>query len=160
MQQLIKITSTSMEYQIRTEAAHLEMKDAAAQPRRTTRRQPSGWQMRAQNIQVRLDTTALRASLNLRNSGDFARYYGGQGRQAAYQATGEAVQLGNQMQQIQDGVTIGQLVRERFLQQPTTYTVFLPSSGVETSWQPASLEKRYNPGFLEFDWKLLQNQMS
>ena len=50
---------------------------------------------------------------------------------AAYQAIGEAVQLGNQMQQIQDGVTIGQLVRERFLQQPTTYTVFLPSAGVE-----------------------------
>ena len=106
--QLLKITSVPLEYEIHTEAARLEMKQAQ-NPSHVMTKNPSGWTMHARNIQVRMDTTELRASLNMRNSMDFARYYGSQGRQAAYQAVGEAVQFGNQMQQIQDGVSIGQI---------------------------------------------------
>lgn len=107
-----------------------------------------------------MDTTELRASLNMRNSMDFARYYGSQGRQAVIRLLAEAVQFGNQMQQIQDGVSIGQIIRQRLLQQPETYTTFLPSAGTDISWQPAQLDKQYNPGSLEFDWQIMQNQMN
>lgn len=130
--QLLKITSVPLEYEIHTEAARLEMKQAQ-NPSHVMTKNPSGWTMHARNIQVRMDTTELRASLNMRNSMDFARYYGSQGRQAAYQAVGEAVQFGNQMQQIQDGVSIGQIIRQRLLQQPETYTTFLPSAGTDIS---------------------------
>lgn len=64
------------------------------------------------------------------------------------------------MQQIQDGVSIGQIIRQRLLQQPETYTTFLPSAGTDISWQPAQLDKQYNPGSLEFDWQIMQNQMN
>ena len=153
--QLLKITSVPLEYEIHTEAARLEMKQAQ-NPSHVMTKNPSGWTMHARNIQVRMDTTELRASLNMRNSMDFARYYGSQGRQAAYQAVGEAVQFGNQMQQIQDGVSIGQIIRQRLLQQPETYTTFLPSAGTDISWQPAQLDKRYNqmnfiPGKFQFE---------
>lgn len=87
--QLLKITSVPLEYEIHTEAARLEMKQAQ-NPSHVMTKNPSGWTMHARNIQVRMDTTELRASLNMRNSWDFARYYGSQGRQAAYQAVGEA----------------------------------------------------------------------
>lgn len=157
--QLLKITSVPLEYEIHTEAARLEMKQAQ-NPSHVMTKNPSGWTMHARNIQVRMDTTELRASLNMHNSMDFARYYGSQGRQAAYQAVGEAVQFGNQMQQIQDGVSIGQIIRQRLLQQPETYTTFLPSAGTDISWQPAQLDKQYNPGSLEFDWQIMQNQMN
>ena len=157
--QLLKITSIPIKYEIHTEPARLEVKQAQ-NPSHVMTRNPSGWTMRAQNIQVRMDTTDLRASLNMRNSMDFARYYGDQGRQQAYQAIGEAVQFGNQMQQIQDGVSIGQIIRQRMLQQPETYTTFLPSAGTDISWQPAVLDKQYNPGSLEFDWQIMQNQMN
>ena len=91
--QLLKITSVPLEYEIHTEAARLEMKQAQ-NPSHVMTKNPSGWTMHARNIQVRMDTTELRASLNMRNSMDFARYYGSQGRQAAYQAVGDAADPG------------------------------------------------------------------
>ena len=141
--QLLKITSVPLEYEIHTEAARLEMKQAQ-NPSHVMTKNPSGWTMHARNIQVRMDTTELRASLNMRNSMDFARYYGSQGRQAAYQAVGEAVQFGNQMQQIQDGVSIGQIIRQRLLQQPETYTTFLPSAGTD-------IQMNFIPGKFQFE---------
>ena len=71
--QLLKITSVPLEYEIHTEAARLEMKQAQ-NPSHVMTKNPSGWTMHARNIQVRMDTTELRASLNMRNSMDFARY--------------------------------------------------------------------------------------
>ena len=157
--QLLKITNIPLEFEIHTEPARLEMKQAQ-NPSQVMTKTPSGWTMHARNIQVRMDTTELRASLNMRNSNDFARYYGSRGRQAAYQSIGDAVQFGNQMQQIQDGVTIGQIVRQRLMQQPETYTTFLPSAGTDISWQPAQLDMQYDPGSLHFDWQIMQNQMN
>lgn len=65
--QLLKITSVPLEYEIHTEAARLEMKQAQ-NPSHVMTKNPSGWTMHARNIQVRMDTTELRASLNMRNS--------------------------------------------------------------------------------------------
>ena len=47
--------------------------------------------------------------------------------QTAYENIGERVQFGNQIAQIQDGVSISQVVQQKMLQQPTTYTTFIPS---------------------------------
>ena len=65
----------------------------------------------------------------------------------------------NQIAQIQDGVTISQIVRQRMLEQPTTYTTFLPAVGPDISWQPQELDLNYDPGSVTFDWKVMQNQM-
>lgn len=158
MQQLLKITTTPIQYDLHIEPAHLQLKQAQ-NPRHDLLRDPSALSIRTRTIQVRLDTTELRASLNLRTSGEFARHYAEQGRQTAYRTIGEQVQFGNQMAQIQDGVTISQLVRQRMLEQPTTYTTFIPSVGPEIAWQPAETDIRYDPGSVTFDWKVMQNQM-
>ena len=156
--QLIKITNIPMEYKLDIQPARLEMKQAQ-NPQHQLSREASHLGIQSRSIQVRLDTTELRASLNLRTNGDFARYYAGRGRQTAYDTIGENVQFGNQMAQIQDGVTISQIVRQKMLAQPTTYTTFLPSVGPDISWQPEELKLDYDPGSMKFDWEVLRNQM-
>ena len=156
--QLINITSTPIDYKINIEPARLEMKQADNARQRMTV-DPSRLSIRSQNIQVRLNSNRMQASLNLRTPDEFARYYGSQGRQTAYENIGERVQFGNQIAQIQDVVSISQVVQQKMLQQPTTYTTFIPSAGIDISWQPAQLDLDYQPTQLEFDWQTMKNTM-
>lgn len=156
--QLIKITNIPIEYKISIEPARLEMKQSQ-NPQQDMTKDPSDLSIQSRNIEVRLDSTRMRASLNLRNPGDFARYYGGQGRQTAYENIGERVQFGNQIAQIQDGVSISDVVQQKMLQQPTTYTTFIPSAGIDMSWQPQELKLDYEPASLNFDWQIMKNSM-
>lgn len=106
-----------------------------------------------------MDTTELRASLNLRNTDAFARYYASRGARAAQQAIGEAVEFGNQMQRIEDGVSIAQIVKQKMLEQPETYTFFLPEAGTDISWDPNAINVQYEPGSIKFDWQIMKNLM-
>ena len=156
--QLINITSTPIEYKINIEPGRLEMKQADNARQKMTSF-PSELSIQSRNIEVRLDSTRMRASLNLRNPGEFARYYGSQGMQTAYENIGDRVQFGNQISQIQDGVSISQVVQQKMLEQPTTYTTFIPSAGIDISWQPQQLNLDYQPTQLEFDWQTMKNSM-
>ena len=156
--QLINITSTPIEYKINIEPGRLEMKQADNARQKMTSF-PSELSIQSRNIEVRLDSTRMRASLNLRNPGEFARYYGSQGMQTAYENIGDRVQFGNQISQIQDGVSISQVVQQKMLEQPTTYTTFIPSAGIDISWQPQELNLDYQPTQLEFDWQTMKNSM-
>ena len=156
--QLINITSTPIEYKINIEPGRLEMKQADNARQKMTSF-PSELSIQSRNIEVRLDSTRMRASLNLRTPGEFARYYGSQGMQTAYENIGDRVQFGNQISQIQDGVSISQVVQQKMLEQPTTYTTFIPSAGIDISWQPQQLNLDYQPTQLEFDWQTMKNSM-
>lgn len=156
--QLINITSTPIDYKISIEPARLEMKQADNARQKMTL-DPSELKMESRRTEVRLDSTRMRASLNLRKPTDFAQYFGSRGMQNAYENIGERVQFGNQIAQIQDGVTVSQLVQQKMMQQPTTYTTFIPSAGIDTSWQPAELNLDYQPTKLEFDWQTMKNSM-
>ncbi len=156
--QLLKITNIPIEYNISTEPGRLELKQSQ-NPRQRMSHDPSQMNIKSQNIQVRLDTTELRASLNQRNPSDFAEYYANRGRQNSYQFIGDNVQMGNQMSQIQDGVTISQIMRQKMLESPDIYTTFLPSAPTDISWQPQELNLDYDPGSLKFDWEIMRNQM-
>ena len=156
--QLINITSTPIEYKINIEPGRLEMKQADNARQKMTSF-PSELSIQSRNVEVRLDSTRMRASLNLRNPGEFARYYGSQGMQTAYENIGDRVQFGNQISQIQDGVSISQVVQQKMLEQPMTYTTFIPSAGIDISWQPQQLNLDYQPTQLEFDWQTMKNSM-
>lgn len=156
--QLINITSTPIEYKINIEPGRLEMKQADNARQKMTL-DPSQLSIQSRNIEVRLDSTRMRASLNLRTPDEFARYYGNQGMQTAYENIGDRVQFGNQISQIQDGISISQVVQQKMLEQPTTYTTFIPSAGIDISWQPQELNLDYQPTHLEFDWQTMKNSM-
>lgn len=156
--QLINITSTPIEYKINIEAARLEMKQAD-NPSYQMDQSVGRMSIDTKNTQVRLDSTRLRESLNLRKPTPFAQYYGSQGMQSLYENIGERVQFGNQMAQIQDGVSISQIVQQKALQQPTAYTTFIPSAGWDISWQPQEINMDYQPTEMNFDWQVQKNIM-
>lgn len=159
--QLIQITSQPVKWQCRTEAARLEMQ-VPKNPQGKVNRVPDQMNIQTKDIAVRLDTTQMRSSLNLKSIKEWKQVFAQEGMQASYTAIGEAVQTGNQMQNIQDGVTIAQIVQQKMLRSAdfSTYTTFLPSAGVDTSWDPAQVDVDYQRGSVETEWEVQRNVMT
>ena len=156
--QLIKITSVAMQCKFEIEPARLQMRQAQ-NPQQQVTVTPSKLTLSSRDIKVRLDTTDLRASLNQRNNATFAAYTAELGKQAASAALDDAVQTGNAMQRIDDGVSIAQIIQQKMLEQPDSVMVFLPAVGPEISWQSGALSTEYQPSSSETDWQIMQNQM-
>ena len=64
------------------------------------------------------------------------------------------------MARIEDGMTIGQIIRQKMLEQPETFTAFLPSGGADISWEPNQIEMEYEKGKVNYDWQIKSNVMS
>ncbi len=156
--QLIKITSVPMQCKFEIEPARLQMRQAQ-NPQQQVTVTPSKLTLSSSDIKVRLDTTDLRASLNQRDNTSFAIYTAELGKQAASDALNDAVQTGDAMQRIDDGVSIAQIVQQKMLEQPDSVMVFLPSTGTDISWQPGSLSTDYEPATVDTNWQIMKNQM-
>ena len=154
---LLKITHLPIQYQYETEPAKLEMNKTAPSQGRI-RRQPSKLSVDSSNVKVNINNDKARESMNMRTSSSWARDYAMRGERAAQQATGESVQFGNQLQQIEDGVTIGQVVRSKMLQKtPDSVLVFIPSVGPEIQWEEPKIDMSYDPGSINMDWQIMKN---
>lgn len=156
--QLIKITSIPIEYKISVERPRLEVKAADTPQMEVTRTQPE-FQIRTQPAQVRLDTTEMRASLGLKSAPRLIADAAQKGLQDAGKAAAGYAKMGNQMAQIQSGMDVADIVSQKLLAQPTTQTVFLPSSGPAISWQPNSINVNYKAGDTSIDWQVMKNTM-
>lgn len=156
--QLLKITNIPIKYQFEIEHSRLEMKPAD-NPQVDITQRPAQLNLRAKNIQVRMDSSDLRHSLGFRTEAARAAEGAQKGREAIQQAMADYVQMGNQIGQIQNHTTIGQVFRQRMLQQPTTETVFLPGAPTRISWEPNQLDIDYQAGELNFDWKTMRSIM-
>lgn len=159
--QLINITTQPTKWECRTVPAKLEMQ-VPKNPQGKLHRVPTRMELHTKDIAVRLDTTEMRASLNLRSVRGWNKVFAEQGMQAAYQAIGEAVQLGNQLQNVQDGVTISQIMQQKMMQNTdiTTYTHFIPTTGPDISWDPAQVSLDYTPGSVDTEWEVQKNVMT
>ncbi len=157
--QLIKIQSIPMEYQIKIQRPRLEV-EPAENPVMRTEREPFTINMQSRNIQVRLDTTDMRRSIGLFSAPALIADQAEKGMQAALEATAELSRFGTQVGQIQDGVTISQLISQKLAEQPETITTFLPSVGPSISWTPNEMQISVNPGRTETDWELDKNVLS
>ena len=116
--QLLKITNIPIQFNYSTTPGRLEM-HRTPNPVQHMEHDPAQLKLKARNIQVRMDTTEMRAR-----------------------------------------VTIPQIIRQKMLEQPTTYTTYLPPVGADISWQPEELQINYDPGTLNFDWKLMSCTMN
>ena len=81
------------------------------------------------------------------------------GMKAAQTATAEFSRFGTQVGQIQDGVTIAQLIAQKMFSQPETITAFLPSVGPQITWQPGEIKMEGDPGDLTTEWEINKNIM-
>jgi len=151
--QLLKITSTPMKYELEVENAKLEYQpDSTPSVRAQT--VPSELTIHSQNSEVRIDTYEARKSLGLVNIGDSIQQYAAMGKEHIKKQIEEYVQIGKAMGDIQNGTDIGDIVKQKMLQQPEIYTDFLPRGGADISFTPAQLDVNYKPGDVNYDWQL------
>ncbi|MBD5095356.1 MAG: hypothetical protein HDT27_01340 [Subdoligranulum sp.] len=148
----LEITSRPLEWEFKIEPARLQMRQSE-NPSMDMDHTPSDMKIRSRNIEVQLDGTALRASLEHRTIGDFMDQAGQKGFDGAQKAKQEAVQFGNAIAHIEDGITIGEYARQKALEQPTTYQFFIPAP-YDISWKPNEQQIDYQPDELSFDWKV------
>lgn len=155
--QVLEITSQPLKWEFKTEAARLQMKQSD-NPAGKLDFKDMALRIDSKNIEVRLDGTELRASLNQRTMDDYTREAARQGRAGAQKATREAAEFGNSMAHIEDGVTIPQLVQQKMMEQPETYTMFIPAP-YNISWQPNEQSIDFEPADVEIDWEIAKNLM-
>lgn len=148
----LEITSRPLEWEFKIEPARLQMRQSE-NPSMEMEHKPSDLKIQSRNIEVQLDGTALRASLEQRTIGDYMDQAGQKGYEGAQKAKQEAVQFGNAIAHIEDGMTIGQYTRQKALEQPTTYQFFIPAP-YDISWKPNDQQIDYQLDELSFDWKV------
>lgn len=151
--QLLHITTTPMKYELEVEHARLEYQQNFI-PRANVRTTPQEMKLDSQRASLRLDTYEARKSLGYAQVGDRIRQAAERGKNQISQFTRNSVETGEELAKIEEGVTIAQLVRQRMLEQPQSYTMFLPSSGPEISYQPGFLTTEWQPGDLNYDWQI------
>ena len=148
---VLKITTTPIKLSMSSQKARLE--SHLPEPELGIIRTPSRLNMKSENIKVNIDTSAARDSLGFKTARSLNRDAAVFGKQAAADATGRYAQMGNQMMQIQKGVTIPKIVQNQMMAQTkvTTGFEFLPAVGPDISWDPGSLAIDYTPSRIEFD---------
>lgn len=155
--QLLRITSIPIQYQIQIERARLEM-SSGDQVYGKMNRKPAELQLKSRNIQMRMDSTEMRADLDIKSVGRRIYEAAQQRKQAGQELTAQYATDANKM--AQKGVDITQIVADKlFNPEMNSKLVFLPSVGPAISWQPNNLQIQYNPGELDFDWEMVRNTM-
>ena len=161
MQQLLRITTTPMKYELEIEHAKLEYKqeEPSAQYNNTPAKLTVA---NSSDVSVNISTYQARKSLGLMDSADFTSQNASASQQALTQKIGEYAQIGSEMSQIQNGVSVGDIYRQKMLDSTNyqLYSAFLPSTGAEISWNPAQLNMNYQAGSSSVDWDVSQNEFN
>lgn len=156
--QLIKITTTPTKYELEIEPARLEYVNDHI-PSAEVSTTPSELRINAKNTSVRIDTYEARKSLGLTNTTDMFRRRAELCKEHIQQKIREYVEDGAQMARIEDGVTIPEIMRQKFNTAPTSVTVFIPKTGADLTWEPPKLNLEYIPSQLRYDWNEPQSYL-
>ncbi len=157
--ELLKITVTPTKYELEITPARLEYQQDFI-PNANTRTEPGNLKIETKQIQLSLDTYEARRSLGFANPADLIRNAAKKVQDAFSQNLRDTVQEGKDMARIEDGVTIAGIIQQKMLQQPESYTAFLPSTGADLSWTPGNIQTDYQPGEVTHDWQITQNVMN
>lgn len=157
--QLLQITVTPMKCELQVEHARLEMNQDFT-PSANVKTTPSEISIQSRPAKLQLDTYEARNSLGFSNPDDFAKNSAQKGKDNLTKYIRNSVETGQQMAKIEDGVTINQIVSQKMMEQPSTFTVFLPSGGANISWQPGELNIQFSQGSVEHDWQIQKNSMN
>ncbi|WP_099205324.1 DUF6470 family protein [Scatolibacter rhodanostii] len=151
--QLLKITTNPMKYELEITPAKLEYQQNFI-PRADVETTASQLKIRTEPGELRLDSYEARKSLGIVTVGDQIRSAAERSQQIFAQNIRSTIKAGQQMANIEDGVTISQIIRQKMLEQPQTYTAFLPSAGVDITWKPNEMEMNYTPGETNYNWEI------
>lgn len=155
MQQLLKITTIPIEYELKVSNAKLERKNGTAEMEIT--RDEGGMKIRSRPIQLRLDTYEARNSVVPTTKTSISQA-AEKGRQAAYEATAQFAKEGQMLLKTKIGEG-GEALKAMFEQRVALPTGefqmdFIPKGGANIEWEEASLSIRYDMDKLNFDMKI------
>lgn len=150
--QLLKITSSPMKYEFEVESARLEYQQDFT-PSCDVDTSASEMSINSENAQIHIDTYEARKSLGIANIDDCIQQYAAKGKEHINKLTQEYVQIGKSLSQIQNDVGIGDIVRQKMLEQPELVTTFLPDTGAELTYEPGKLDMSYKPADVSLNWQ-------
>ncbi|WP_251388228.1 DUF6470 family protein [Mediterraneibacter agrestimuris] len=155
MEQLLKITTIPLEYQLKIQKARLEYSnsDASLEMHRT----PGGFSMKSRPAKLNLDTFEARNSVVPTTRRSISQI-AAKGLQTAQQTSAQYAQEGQQLLKPGDGgELLGQIFRQR-AQMPTGefQLGFIPSAPVSITYQEPDLTLNYEMDKLKFDLKVAQ----
>lgn len=147
---LLKITSTPIKLSMTSQRARLESQ--IPNPDAGIIQNPGRLNMRSETIKVNIDTTRSWDSMGFRTARGLSDDAAQAGLEAAQEATAQYSRVGSQMMQIQDGVTVTDIMKNQMLAHAnmTTGIGFIPSVPPDISWTPAELSVDYTPAQVEF----------
>lgn len=148
---VLNITSTPIRLSMTSQRARLEKQ--LPSPEVGIIQNPGHLEMKSENVKVNIDTYRSRDSMGFKTARGIHQEMAQMGEQAASEATAQYSRVGTQMMQIQDGVTMADIVKNQMLAQTnvTTGIQFLPTVGPDISWEAASLSQSYTPAEVRYD---------
>lgn len=153
MEQLLKITSIPIEYEIKIKHATIQQKQSTAELEIS--RDQGGLKIKSRPIKVNIDTFEARNSINPTIPTSI-KQQGEAGKTAAYEATAELAQQGQLMMKAKLGEdAVGQIIAQKYQPKMKDFTVgFIPTSGPSFDWSGPDLTINYEMDKLNFDLKI------
>lgn len=155
MEQLLKITSVPMQYQLKVDPARLEMKNGTAGFE--LKREKGGLRIEGQPIRLKVDTfqPGKGVSTSIKSS---TKEYAEKGRQAALEATAEFAKEGRILLTTKNGEgaeTLNRIFEMRQEQPQGDFKLsFVPSEKTDLNWEGPELSIEYSMDKLNFDWNV------
>ena len=153
MNQLIRITTVPIQYELKVNNARLEYSRAKAELEIS--RNDGGLSIKSRPVKLNLDATEARNSVVPTTARSVAQTAQA-GKEAAYSATAQLVQEGKLLLKADIGQdVIGQIMQQRTAPATGEFQLgFTPSAPVDISYQAADLTINYEMDKLNFDLKV------
>ena len=149
MDQLLDITTTPIKIELKTTPGRLEMNSKFASVKMS--REQGGLEYQIEPLQMKIDNSQWRNSLNLKNCDTFVRDVAAKGRQAGLDAVAKTVKEGNQLALAHRRVTPADIARSNLNRVRESVMDFIPKGGVKISWNGGTVDFRYTRSQLNFD---------
>lgn len=153
MNQLIKITTVPIQYELKINNARLEYSRSKAELEIS--RNEGGLSIKSRPVKLNLDSSEARNSISPTPARS-VRQTAQLGKEAAYSATAQLAQEGQLLLKANIGEdVIGQIMEQRTAQPTGEFQLgFTPSAPVDISYEPADLTINYEMDKLNFDLKV------
>lgn len=115
--------------------------------------QKGGLEINTEKLQIHIDSFEMQQSIGLKSVKTLVNEYGAEGKQAAYQATANFVQEGNQMA-TPNGMKVHDIVAQRANKSIETVLEFLPKERPKISWEGGKTTIDYTPDKLNINFNI------
>lgn len=155
MEQLLSISSVPISVEITVNRAKLQYNNQL--PKVQISRERGGFQMEAEPIRMKMDSTKMHDSIGLKSPDSLMRDCKSESMKITYQAIASMVQDGNRLMET-NSYTPARIAAAHNMKSIETVLEFLPKEGPEISWSGGTLSVKYEADKLNFNWDLHPKQ--